>query len=1112
MKAIHNFQRPYQKVLISFLLVVVLLASGIPFYTSALADTVETKLTLTVTPVLTGNGTYQGGDVKLDALLTTLDDTPIPNVSVSFKANGTNSYSRATDASGVATFTYNYASGGFTTDKNYVFSASISNASYGINSAQSAAYVFKNQDVPTGISASPALGSEKTGIVYGVKTGQEYTSGNINNSSIWTAVAGDVITGLGQAAYSVRNKAYVDGYTVYRASSAASATVSAARYSVNAAGSAGVSVVWPASRVDVPAAGSATFRLALEPTYIFDQTKTAMQNSGVTIGPYNESTGLITVSNVTSTKTVTFYAILISDPLVTLSLPNATLTNGKLWAATHNFAVSAAFSDPYNDLTAAQVKINGQSAYEKTFAAGTNDDSASFMAGSVFGLTKADSYTVHVEAVNSRARSASDEKTVWVDDTAPTITVTGNLTDTLHAVALNVAATAGPSGIAGVTVNGSPLTESTYAVNRNGSYTFTVTNGAGVTASEIVAVDNIADVPTSLTLDVRFNEASRYSVSVPGGFGNYTATLLDENGAPVPDAWVYYTQTAFAPGQRKTGSAGVSTGYGGFFPAGGDYTVEASFRGGEINGIYYAPATVMRTFHIRSQAKPVIYDRQVVAAFSDTTGGKIFGLTTDLEYIVGIEGDGGSEQQLIPVVSDTVTGLKPYIYNFRYKQRWDERTSTLYVPSEYYMFLLPRADFAIQPDAANPHVVWGEVSWRTPAASQRDFTEAVPVSLNANTYAYFNVKAVPGYTIARVYVGTSSTSHTIQYDPGTGDVTVSGGLGGLGTFTLFAEAVDSLAPVGSIQFDTNTWNSFLNTAAFNLSFKEAKQVTITAQDNSNEPVSIRYILSDSALTPTELGVATDWKNYEGAFRLSPNRKLYVYAELTDSTGNVTYLRSDGIVLFTDSLLKTEKVSFTKGSVNNPAVELDLNGNTIDNVKIDGKVLSPNAEYSVINGAVILKADYLDGLPPGDHILTVSLRPLGVAFMGGTAPANLSATLTIVEEKAPADPADDTRTDVEDDPADNTQTDREDSAADDTQTDGTENVPTQPSAATASRAERPAELVNNEPESIPLASDGALNTGGNLGIILAIVSIFLLALILGVAVILKRAKRNKRMYN
>lgn len=82
------------------------MVSGTPFYTSALAHTVETKLTLTVTPVLTGNGTYQGGDVKLDALLTMLDDTPIQNVAVSFKANGTNSYSRTTDVSGVATFPY----------------------------------------------------------------------------------------------------------------------------------------------------------------------------------------------------------------------------------------------------------------------------------------------------------------------------------------------------------------------------------------------------------------------------------------------------------------------------------------------------------------------------------------------------------------------------------------------------------------------------------------------------------------------------------------------------------------------------------------------------------------------------------------------------------------------------------------------------------------------------------------------------------------------------------------------------------------------------------------------------------------------------------------------
>jgi|AGTN01.2.fsa_nt_gi Domain of unknown function. len=1093
MAFIHKFQRPYQKVLISVLLAVALLASSLVFHTSALADPVETKLTLTVTPVLTGSGTYQGGDVKLDALLTTLDDTPIQSITVSFKANGSNAYSRTTDASGVATFTYNYASGGFTADKDYVFSASINDTTYGTNSVQSPAYVFKNQGAPTGLSASPALSSAKTGIVYGVKSGQEYTSGNINNSSVWTAVSGDVIAGLGQATYSVRNKTYVDGYTVYRASSATSVPVSAAQYSVNAAGSAGVSVVWPASRVDVFASGSAAFRLALEPNYIFDQAKTAAQNSGVTIGTYNAATGLITVSNVTSTKTVTFYAIRISDPLVTLSLPSTTLTDGKLWAATHNFAVSAAFSDPYNDLTAAQVTINGRSAYERTFAAGTNTDSASFTAGSVSGLAEADSYTVHAEVTNSRSRSASADKTVWVDDTAPTISVTGNLTDTLHAVTLSVAATAGPSGVSGVTVNGGPLTGSAYVANRSGSYTFTVTNGAGVTASQTVTVSNIVDVQTSLTFDVRFNEASLYSVSAPGGFGNYTATLLDQYGAPVPDAWVYYTQTAFAPGQRKTDSAGISVGYGGFFPADGDYTVEASFRGGEIDGIYYAPATVTRTLHIRSQAKPVIYDRQVVAAFSGTTGGKIFGLTTDLEYIVGIEGDGSSGQRLIPVTSDTVTGLKPYIYNFRYKQRWNETTGTLYVPSEYYMFALPRADFAIQPDTTNPHVIWGEVSWRTPTANRRDVTEAVPVSLSANTYAYFNVKAAPGYTITRVYASTSSTGHAIQYDPDTGDVTVSGGLGGLSTFTLYAEAVDTLAPAGSISLDTYAWNSFLHTDAFNLFFKQVQQVAITAQDNSNEPVSIRYTLSDAALNSTELGAVTDWNNYAGAFPVSPNRKLYVYAELTDTAGNVTYLRSDGIVLYTDSVSKTERVSFTRGSANDPVVELDLNGNTIGGVKIDGKALNPDTEYSVKNGAVILRAGYLDGLLPGSHTLTVSLRPLGVAFVSGSAPADISIPLTIAEKRASGTPT------VADEEA------PADPSGPPTIVEGA--VP-----ASANPAAQPAGLINDEPEAIPLASAGSPGAGVNWGIVIGIAGIFLLALIITVTLALKRGKRRKGLTN
>ncbi|MGM9891015.1 MAG: hypothetical protein ACI317_09400, partial [Floccifex porci] len=70
---------------------------------------------------------------------------------------------------------------------------------------------------------------------------------------------------------------------------------------------------------------------------------------------------------------------------------------------------------------------------------------------------------------------------------------------------------------------------------------------------------------------------------------------------------------------------------------------------------------------------------------------------------------------------------------------------------------------------------------------------------------------------------------------------------------------------------------------------------ISASDNSGEDVTIEYLLSDKALSETELASAT-FTSYTKAFNINPDNKYVVYAKLIDTSDNVTYLSSDGIVL------------------------------------------------------------------------------------------------------------------------------------------------------------------------------------------------------------------------
>ncbi|MGM9890754.1 MAG: hypothetical protein ACI317_08070, partial [Floccifex porci] len=70
---------------------------------------------------------------------------------------------------------------------------------------------------------------------------------------------------------------------------------------------------------------------------------------------------------------------------------------------------------------------------------------------------------------------------------------------------------------------------------------------------------------------------------------------------------------------------------------------------------------------------------------------------------------------------------------------------------------------------------------------------------------------------------------------------------------------------------------------------------ISASDNSGEDVTIEYLLSNKALNETELASAT-FTSYTEAFNINPDNKYVVYAKLIDTSDNVTYLSSDGIVL------------------------------------------------------------------------------------------------------------------------------------------------------------------------------------------------------------------------
>ena len=106
---------------------------------------------------------------------------------------------------------------------------------------------------------------------------------------------------------------------------------------------------------------------------------------------------------------------------------------------------------------------------------------------------------------------------------------------------------------------------------------------------------------------------------------------------------------------------------------------------------------------------------------------------------------------------------------------------------------------------------------------------------------------------------------------------------------------DIAVPTGEIKIAENGWKSFLNTITFRLFFKDTQTVTVTAADNSGKAVKIEYLLSDKALTESELAGMT-FTTYSAPFSINPDNEYVIYAKLTDTSGNFAYINTNGIVL------------------------------------------------------------------------------------------------------------------------------------------------------------------------------------------------------------------------
>lgn len=217
------------------------------------------------------------------------------------------------------------------------------------------------------------------------------------------------------------------------------------------------------------------------------------------------------------------------------------------------------------------------------------------------------------------------------------------------------------------------------------------------------------------------------------------------------------------------------------------------------------------------------------------------------------------------------------------------------------------------------------------------------------------------------------------------------------TVAVMVTGTDSVAPTGEIEINENSWTTFLNTITFGHFFKETQDVTITGTDNTGTAVMIEYLLTDTEQTEESLNVSDSWIKYDRKFSIEPDRKVIVYARITDDSDNSTVINSDGIVLYSDAQAVTQSVTYTRTSNTDVTAQVNLNGNTVAGIMNGSNSLRAGTDYTVSDdGTITLKKSYLQTLAANTYTLTVSYNPLGMNYTEGEAPATTSLSLKVVK--------------------------------------------------------------------------------------------------------------------
>ena len=219
---------------------------------------------------------------------------------------------------------------------------------------------------------------------------------------------------------------------------------------------------------------------------------------------------------------------------------------------------------------------------------------------------------------------------------------------------------------------------------------------------------------------------------------------------------------------------------------------------------------------------------------------------------------------------------------------------------------------------------------------------------------------------------------------------------------------DITAPEVEVSICGNSFKEFLNRITFGLFFKQTQTVEVKAHDFGSGIKKVEYLLSETAFADkdaitgswTELDLNDAFKAY---FSIEPNQKTFVYVRVTDQSGNIAVVNTDGVVVYTDAEAITGAQTFTKNTDFDVVYKLNLNGNFVAKAYNGTEEIGAGSDYALLaNGMLMLKNSYLRTLAAGEYTIRLTIKPMGENYAdnsGNDAPADVVMKLT-VEKKAP----------------------------------------------------------------------------------------------------------------